>query len=68
MTFPVNTVVQSRHDVGIVRRALASGWAYKVEFPGLGEVTCLANVLTEAPGNVTVFRRKGEQPEPPRAA
>lgn len=52
--------VRCFRDFGTVKRVLGGGYAYKVEFPGLGEVTCMASALVDAPSNVTPFKRPGQ--------
>lgn len=54
-TFTPGQHVRCFRDFGTVKRVIANGFAYRVTFPGIGEVTCLANALTEAPSNVTPF-------------
>lgn len=61
--FQTGSRVQTRHDIGVVTRPLASGWAYRVTFPGIGEVVCLASVLKAAPLNVIPFTRKANTTE-----
>lgn len=54
---PIGSRVMCRKDVGVIVGTFARGWAYRVEFPGLGRVICMANVLTRAPENIVPFRR-----------
>lgn len=62
-TFATGATVQCFKDFGRVVRPLASGFAYRVTFPNIGEVTCLASALRKAPENVTVFRKREIAPE-----
>ncbi len=65
-TFSPGQHVRCFRDIGTVRRVLAGGYVYKVEFPGLGEVTCLGTALAEAPANVApILKRKGSAPTLP---
>jgi hypothetical protein len=52
MTSSPGSRVQMRHDVGTVRRVLARGWGYAVEFTDGQTHICMADVLSPCPENV----------------
>lgn len=58
MTYAINTRVQWRQDVGVVRRVLGGGTVHEVEFASGQVIPCLGDVLKEAPPNVLVFRKR----------
>ena len=58
MTFAPNTTVQWRRDVGVVRKVVAGGYAYRVEMPSGETFVCLGDVLKPAPSNVLVFKKR----------